>query len=224
MEANFKICVDYVLQREGGFVNDPKDPGGATNLGITIAVLKAWRKRAVSVADMQSLTKAEAVKIYHARYWKAAWCDALPSGVDLLVFDAAVNSGIPRALSTLEKRLGIGVPPRPHAHQAAPQQHFQPENMLVNRLSKLCMPAVICGFCAERRAFYRSLPTFSHFGKGWLSRVDQTQRMAMHLWVTTLPGVAHAAAGGPQEASLEQVIKDAAGVLRTVLFKAWRSV
>lgn len=224
MEANFKNCVAYVLQREGGFVNDPADPGGATNLGITIAVLKAWRGRAVSVADIKNLSKAEAEKIYHARYWKAAWCDALPAGVDLLVFDAAVNSGVTPALSALEKRIGIGVPPRRIAHRAAPQQHFEPEALLTSRLRTLCMPAVICGYCEDRRAFYRGLRTFSHFGKGWLRRVDKTQQLAMHLWATAMPGAASGAAATPRKLTLEGVIEGAAGALRQVIFDVVRSV
>ncbi len=214
----------YVLQREGGFVDDPVDPGGATNLGITIAVLKAWRGRAVSVSDIKNLTKAEAEKIYHARYWKAAWCDALPSGVDLLVFDAAVNSGVTPALSLLEKRIGIGVPPRRIAHRAAPQSHFEPETLLTGRLAKLCMPAVICGYCEDRRAFYRGLRTFSHFGKGWLARVDKTQQLAMHLWVTTMPGATPKPGQAAKSLTLEDMIEGAAGVLRRVIFDVARSV
>ncbi len=224
MEGNYKDCIKYILQREGGFVNDPVDPGGATNLGITIAVLKAWRGHAVSVADVKNLTKAEAEKIYHARYWKAAWCDALPSGLDLLVFDAAVNSGIQPALSALEKRIGIGVPPRRHGRQAPPQLPFELEKMLINRLAKLCVPAVICGYCEDRRAFYRSLRTFAHFGKGWLRRVDKSQQLAMHLWVTTAPASAHAAAGVQQKVTLGEAVEGAAGALRRVIFDVLRSV
>lgn len=212
--------MEYVLAREGGFVNDSLDPGGATNLGITIAVLKSWRGHAVSILDIQNLSKAEAEKIYHARYWKAAWCDVLPAGVDLLVFDAAVNSGVKPALSVLEKNIGIGVPPRHQAHQAAPQQHFELEKMVIHGLAQLCVPAVICGYCEERRAFYRGLPTFAHFGKGWLRRVNQTQQLAMHLWAVSVPRVTNA----PRETLLNPLIKRTASVLWKVLFDIYRSV
>ncbi len=51
----FAACLAFVLEQEGGFSNDQRDPGGATNLGITIGELRAWRNAAVSVADVQAL-------------------------------------------------------------------------------------------------------------------------------------------------------------------------
>jgi lysozyme family protein len=223
LEENFKNSVEYVLEREGGFVNDPVDPGGATNLGITIAVLKAWRGQAVSISDVKNLSKAEAKKIYHSLYWKAAWCDALPAGVDLLVFDAAVNSGVKPALAVLEKKIGIGVPPRRKPHQPAPQQHFELEKLLTNGLARLCVPAVICGYCEERRAFYRSLRTFAHFGKGWLSRVDKTQQLAMHLWAVSVSGGRNTPKAH-QKISLYPLFQRTANVLWNVIFDLYRSV
>ena len=86
------------------------------------------------------------------------------------------------------------------------------------------MPAVICGYCEDRRAFYRGMHTFSHFGKGWLRRVDKTQRLAMHLWATTAPGVARTAGKAGQKVTQEELLEDAAGILRKVIFDVFRSV
>ena len=85
--SNFPQAIAYVLASEGGFVNNPADPGGATNLGITIATLRAYRGRAVSVDDVRKLGKDEAGAIYRAHYWDAVKADQLPFAVQLAVLD-----------------------------------------------------------------------------------------------------------------------------------------
>ena len=109
MDRNYEACIDFVLDREGGYVDDPADPGGATNLGITIAVLAAWRGKKVTKDDVQRLTRHEAEQIYRRNYWHAALCEHLPDGVDLLVFDAAVNMGIAPALNLLRAQTGTSL-------------------------------------------------------------------------------------------------------------------
>jgi len=99
--SRFRICLDRVLKHEGGFVNHPKDPGGATNFGITQATLADFRKKPVTVAEVKSMTKDEAGEIYRWRYWSPPLCEALPEGVDYMVFDLAVNSGVSRAVKFL---------------------------------------------------------------------------------------------------------------------------
>lgn len=87
----------FVARWEGGFVNNPADPGGATNMGITISTLKAWRASkgmpAPTVEDVRNLTTAEADAIYHAWYWQASGADKLPWPLSLIVFDTAVLHG-----------------------------------------------------------------------------------------------------------------------------------
>ena len=93
----FETCVDFTLRQEGGFSDDPRDPGGATNFGITQGVLCAWRHTKCSVADVRDLTETEAASIYGALYWNPVRGDCLPSGIDLMVFDMGVNAGVRRA-------------------------------------------------------------------------------------------------------------------------------
>lgn len=93
MKENFQRSVKAVLKYEGGYADNPADPGGATNRGITIATLRAWRGHPVTKADVKALTEAEAVAIYKARYWDPIRGDQLPAGVDHALFDIAVNSG-----------------------------------------------------------------------------------------------------------------------------------
>src|SRR5580658_7273251 len=82
----FEACLPVILASEGGFVDDPADPGGATNLGVTRATLSSWLGRPATIAEVETLS---------------------PPGVDLMVFDAAVNQGVARAFATLQSALGV---------------------------------------------------------------------------------------------------------------------
>jgi lysozyme family protein len=139
--ANFDACLAVVLEHEGGYVDHPADPGGATNLGVTIATWHAWRGRPVSKAEMRALTPAEVRPLYRARYWNAAGCEALPAGVDLAVLDPAVNSG----------------PARARAFYAACRG---PDAVTTVRR-----------ICDRRLGFLKGLATWGTFGRGWGRRV-----------------------------------------------------
>src|SRR3954447_9587673 len=89
----FANCLAFVLEEEGGYSDMPGDPGGATNMGITRATLADWRGAPVSKDDVLSLERDEAAAIYRRRYWDAIRGDELPAGLDLALFDDAVNSG-----------------------------------------------------------------------------------------------------------------------------------
>ena len=181
MEVNFPFCMKFVFAREGGYVDNPADPGGATNLGVTFATLKAWRKTSITKQDVKDLTKEEATAIYHAWYWSDAWCEALPPGVDLLTYDVAVNAGVGRALDFLKLELGLplhaGKQHYPaHRNRADPKMPFVFEALMTRTPQDL-----VAGLCERRRHFYRSLSTFHTFGVGWLRRVDQAERVALQL-------------------------------------------
>ena len=79
----FAACLPIILASEGGFVDDPQDPGGATNLGITLTTLSGWRGRPTTVADVRALTQWDVAPIYQADYWNAAHCGDCPAGVDM---------------------------------------------------------------------------------------------------------------------------------------------
>lgn len=147
-DARFAACVAVVLRAEGGFVNNPRDAGKATNLGITIGTLGDWRKRPVTVNDVRRLTVKEARDIYRAGYWTPCGCDTLPAGVDLMVFDFGVNAGPRRAVRYL-RTVGRGTPTE-----------------------------IIDRFAALRVTFYRSLPAFDAFGRGWLRRTEEVRLAA----------------------------------------------
>lgn len=83
---NFEQAVAIILEHEGGYVNDPKDPGGETRYGIS--------KRAYPTINIRDLTKAEAMAIYRRDYWDKIKADTLPDYVRLMAFDCAVNQGV----------------------------------------------------------------------------------------------------------------------------------
>ena len=91
---SFSLAIKFTLQHEGGYVNDPKDPGGETNFGIS--------KRAYPSLDIKNLTEHQAKNIYFKDYWLAAGCDKLESKLAICVFDAAVNLGLKKAKLFLE--------------------------------------------------------------------------------------------------------------------------
>src|SRR5579862_7765842 len=161
----FEACLPVILASEGGFVDDPADPGGATNLGVTRATLSSWLGRPATVAEVEALRPAAVAPIYRARYWNPAHAGDCPPGVDLMVFDEAVNQGVGRALASLQAALGV-----------APDGAFGPAT--VAALAAADPAALVRAIAANREANYRALPTFPRFGHGWLARLERTTNLA----------------------------------------------
>lgn len=169
MKSNFEQALAAVLVWEGGYVNHPKDPGGATMKGVTQKVYDRYRQQRGGVTkDVRYIDEAELRDIYKAQYWDLIAGDALPSGVDLAVFDYAVNSGATRAGRALQQVCGVRVDGNVGLSTAAAAKGMDPEK-------------VIDGICDERLAFMRRLSTFSTFGKGWVRRVDGIRKTAVSM-------------------------------------------
>jgi lysozyme family protein len=170
---SFEACLPVILAAEGGFVDDPSDPGGATNLGVTRATLSSWLGRPATIAEVEALTPAAVAPIYLARYYDAAHAGDCPAGVDLMVFDEAVNQGVGRAIASLQAAAGA---PRDGA--------FGPVTRAAVAAST---PAhLIRSIAADREAHYRALPTFPRFGRGWLARLASTTDAALRLAAGTV--------------------------------------
>ena len=166
MNGQFEECIKYVLASEGGFVNHPRDPGGATNMGITRSTLAAWRKRPVTVDEVRRLTRAEAIEIYRAQYWTTIRGDELPPGVDYAVFDISVNSGPGRAAKFLQQALRI------EADGVIGLKTLT----AARRVNDVDLARDVC----ERRlAWMKTLKNWSVFGSGWGKRVPAVQRVAV---------------------------------------------
>jgi lysozyme family protein len=100
-DINFDYCCPIILELEGGYVNDPNDPGGETNYGIS--------KRQYPNLDIANMTEAQATAIYQQDYWLANNCGQMPAHLDLWYFNACVMSGGQTAVKTLQQMLGGGV-------------------------------------------------------------------------------------------------------------------
>ena len=168
MIQNFEKSLDFLLESEGGFVNNPKDPGGMTNLGVTAATWAQYKGRATTEKEMRNLKKSDVTPLYEKKYWDACKCDDLPSGIDYLVFDFAVNAGPGRAIKTLQKAIGV-----PEDGAIGP---VTLQNIDVMEKSEL-----ITRFSEAKKEFYESLPTFPTFGKGWLARINTVRGNASTL-------------------------------------------
>lgn len=164
----FAACLAFTLKYEGGYVDHPADPGGATNLGVTRATLAKWRGAPVSKAQVKALTRAEAAQIYRRFYWDPAGGNHLPPGVDAVVFDWAVHSGPRRAVRALQKVLALGVDGVPGPALARALVYADPAQIIVS-------------LCRERRMFLARLKGFSVFGRGWSRRVDALEKTALAL-------------------------------------------
>ena len=99
MQKNYQPSLEMILHHEGGYVNHPRDPGGETNLGVTKRVYEEFGGE----KDMKDLTVEDVAPIYKKGYWDKCKCDQLPSGLDLVVFDFAVNAGPGRAAQFLQR-------------------------------------------------------------------------------------------------------------------------
>lgn len=103
MDSNFPPSLKRVLQSEGGWSDNPKDPGGATMKGVTIATYQRYINKNGTKADLRKITDEQLRTVYKRQYWDAAGCDHLPVGLDFAVFDFAVNSGPGKAKQYLAK-------------------------------------------------------------------------------------------------------------------------
>ena len=101
--TGFRAALDQVLKWEGGYSDHPTDPGGATNHGITQATYDAWRRQqSLGTLPVRGIQPSEVEAIYYQSYWLRAGCDQLDQpALALVVFDAAVNSGVGAALKWL---------------------------------------------------------------------------------------------------------------------------
>ena len=158
MKQNFDAALKAILHHEGGYVNHPSDPGGMTNLGVTKRVWEEWIGRPATEADMRALTPEKVSPLYKKRYWDAVRGDDLPSGVDLCVFDCAVNAGVGRASKFLQQAVGVTAD-----GQIGPKT--------VEATTAKSADEVVERFCKLRETHYKSLPTFATFGKGWMNRL-----------------------------------------------------
>jgi lysozyme family protein len=172
--ANFDAALEFTLLQEGGFSDDPNDPGGPTMDGITLSEFQTWFGADKTVDDLKAITRDQASTIYQASYWEKVNGEELPSGVDLSMFDMAVNAGPTRSIQILQKELNVAV-----------DGILGPITLKV--LLRNQPTAVISWLDTGQTRFYRSLSTFQYFGRGWLNRTEARYHAAMMLAIPIGP-------------------------------------
>lgn len=167
-DRNWNRAISEVLASEGGYSNNPKDPGGPTNKGVTLATFRAYVSPAGTIDELKALTDDQAAIVFRRQYWDAVMGSHLPDGVDYAVFDEAVNSGPGRAARDLQRLVGVKV-------------DGAIGDITLKAVDKLTPAVLINQFCDARLKFLRGLDTYPTFGKGWESRVDKVRRVALSM-------------------------------------------
>lgn len=151
----FRQAIERILSIEGGYVNDPKDPGGETKFGIS--------KRSYPLLDIKNLTREQAIAIYERDFWSRAHAEDLRWSVAYQALDFAVNSGCETAIRYLQRALGVADDGHwgPHTAAAAAAMSETDQIMRLN---------------AERLDFMRKLRAWPNFSSGWAGRIAANLR------------------------------------------------
>lgn len=182
MRATFPIALKHIAGIEGGYVNHPKDPGGHTMKGVTLATYKAYRKRKglakPTVADLKKITDAEVEEIFRTQYWNQVRGDELPAGIDYAAGDFAFNSGGGQAVKELQRVcLALGDDPDGIDGKVGNATMAS----LVDVLTSRGEDAVINAYQDRRLAFMKSLSNWSSFKNGWTRRVKEVRENALNI-------------------------------------------
>jgi lysozyme family protein len=167
---NFAACDAFTAHEEGGYTDNPEDPGNWTGGKTGAGGLKGTKYGIAASThpdlDIINLTPDQAAAIRKPGYWVPVQGDRLPVGVDLMVYDQSVNAGPGRSAIILQSVLGVtqdgGIGP---ATLAAVATHN--------------VSALITAIATAQEAFYRSLAGFPTFGTGWLARVERRKTAAL---------------------------------------------
>ena len=151
------IAFNQLIVSEGGYVNDPDDPGGETKYGVS--------KRAYPNVDIKNLTIEQAKEIYCKDYWDRCKCGQIPDCLSIMVADTAYNSGCNRAIKLLQQAVNVKV-----------------DGIIGN--GTLCAvnscnrEQALETYADLRLEFLQSLKTWKKYGKGWTNRVEDVQKLA----------------------------------------------
>lgn len=164
--------IDDIIAREGGYANDPDDPGGPTKYGITQATLSDYLGRPVSASEVAALAREQARAIYRSRYYDAPRLGLAPDALHPFLLDAAVNHGPAQAVRMLQRVLadtGTG--------GLAIDGAMGPETAEAARAALARLGSrLLASLAEERRRVYLSLaadrPALEKFLDGWLARAD----------------------------------------------------
>ena len=173
--STFNVGLDFVYRAEGGYVNNPNDPGGPTNMGITQETYDSYRKSlGLPTQSVTLLTKNEATTIYQNVFWDGYNCSAFPPQIAVIYFDACVNekpAGV-QAVRDLQHALGVTV-----------TGVLSPD--LISRVQSSDIDDLASAYIEMRRVFYHKVvkakPTSEEFLDGWLKRIDNLESYTQNM-------------------------------------------
>jgi len=156
--SNFDRVMEYVLDDEGGLTIHSDEPGGASNMGISLQTLERARGRDQTLDDLKALSVEDAKSIYRSLYWDAIGADKLPAGLSYAAFDFAVNSG-----TSVVDQIGI-------------------DDFLSEALKQPTVERQIDRLCDLRLEYMQRDPKkWSRYQRGWSARVARVRSRAKTL-------------------------------------------
>ncbi len=172
MRTSFERAFEVVVGEEGGFTDNPADPGnwtgGRCGQGRCVGTKFGISAAAHPGLDIAGLRLEEARAIYRREYWDVVRGDALPPPLALLVFDAAVNNGVGRAVRWLQQAAGVGA-----------DGVLGEATLAAVRARAGDGVSLMAEFQAQRLVFMAGLPTWRTFGLGWARRLCRLPYAAM---------------------------------------------
>lgn len=153
----FVDAVEIILKHEGGYVWNPRDPGGETNFGIA--------KRSYPTLDIKNLTREKAIEIYRRDFWDKCKIELLPHVLRLIVFDCAVNQGPQVSIALLQAALGVKA-----------DGDLGPDTL--NAIAKSNLEKLVQKYSQARLARYFNNRNFGVFGEGWVRRLNDVSMIA----------------------------------------------
>jgi lysozyme family protein len=178
MDDTFDASLEFTLAEEGGFIDRTDDVRFAANCGITLARLRRFlRDPALGRDDIRFVPCVTVRAVYLADFWNRARCDALPLGIDLMVFDHAVDAGPDRAGRALQLAVGT--------KRADIDGAIGPETL--DRVDLADTMTLLNALTAMQRTSYRQMAAFGLFGETWLARLDRRRTAALELMAAGEP-------------------------------------
>jgi lysozyme family protein len=172
MKGNLKHAIELTFGSEGGLSLDKKDPGnwtgGKVGVGRLVGTKYGIAAHSHPNLDIPNLTLEKAAEILDDEYWRKAWGDRLPAGVDYAVFDFAVNSGVAQAVKSTQRVVGV-------LHDGI----MGPKTLAA--INAMSPPVLIRQLCDDRLAFMQGLSNWSHNKNGWTARVKHVREASLDM-------------------------------------------
>jgi lysozyme family protein len=186
--SNWDQVFKHVVDSEGGYSNHPDDPGGPTYRGVTLATYRNYVDKKGTISDLKSMTTKEIKDLYKKQYWDPVKGDQLPSGVDALAFDFAINSGPAQAVRELQRVVGAKV-----------DGVIGPETMA--KIRAYNPAAFVKDYAQQRMGFLKGLKNWGTFGNGWTNRVNSLSKFASKLVGNAGKDLGQFPFAGPQQSA-----------------------